>query len=285
MLYHYWLLRYVPDAAKPDTVGVGIVVLGQEPSDIAIRIVSRYEEIPDIGGPRKEFALVLRNLQKEIISYTLQQEGFAISHTSSAKTYLERMRRQNYGILRVEAPVPAAGESAQALCDFLFERLVTRKQSEQRPANRVTQIRKKTQEQYQRVPVVAERLFERPQVQVHKGSPKIDLAVIGDSYQELVRAFSFNVTPTAELRDRGIAFAHNVGKLRKDGATVRSSGNIYNIHPTEAAVLAVVEYPKDRQQIEVFEEATADWGELGIEMLDPSRVPSHLYEVESKLAS
>lgn len=285
MLYHYWLLRYVPDTSRPDTVGVGLVVLGQDPTEVAVEVVRRYDEIPDIGGPRKEFMLILRDFERELVSYTLRQEGFSIAHTSSARSFIERLRRQNHGVLRIDAPIPASGESAQWLCDFLFDRLVTRRQPDSRETNRVAQIRNIAKKQYKQSPVITEHLFERPLIQLDKGSTKSDLAILTDSYQEINRAFSFAVRPTGSLRDRGLAFAHYIGKLRSQGAKVQAKNREYHLMPDSTAVVALTEYPQTKSQIDIFKEATADWNDLGIDLLEPSQLPSHLMETEHKLAS
>ena len=115
MLYRYWTVRYVPDSVRPDTVGVGVIVADEQNTDSASRFVTKVSDIPNIGGPRKEFLASLHDFKEELDFRSVSQ--LDLGPTSTVNGYVERARRQGHGILQIDPARPAAGISAQAMAD------------------------------------------------------------------------------------------------------------------------------------------------------------------------
>ncbi|WP_188358523.1 DUF3037 domain-containing protein [Rothia aerolata] len=286
MLYRYWVVRYVPDSGRPDTVGVGVIASSSKTGDSATRFITRYRDIPDIGGPRKEFAEFLRGFEHDLAAYSVGQSQIGLDLHSSVFSYVERVRRQNYGLLQIDAPMPASGNSADEVADLLFARIIARSGETQHSTHRVTDLRRLARESYLRNGVVAKRLVERPKLEVKNGSAKIDIAVVSDKYQEIARAFSFLGNPSQELRDRVIAWNFQINKLRDEGASlfdVRRNQEV-RISP-DAPVLAVIEYPRTKGQVKIYNEASADWEELGIIPMTAEGLPHHINSVQELLVA
>ncbi|GGH57393.1 hypothetical protein GCM10007359_02470 [Rothia aerolata] len=182
--------------------------------------------------------------------------------------------------------MPASGNSADEVADLLFARIIARSGETQHSTHRVTDLRRLARESYLRNGVVAKRLVERPKLEVKNGSAKIDIAVVSDKYQEIARAFSFLGNPSQELRDRVIAWNFQINKLRDEGASlfdVRRNQEV-RISP-DAPVLAVIEYPRTKGQVKIYNEASADWEELGIIPMTAEGLPHHINSVQELLVA
>ena len=99
MLYRYWTVRYVPDSVRPDTVGVGVIVADEQNTDSASRFVTKVSDIPNIGGPRKEFLASLNGLREDLKLRSATQSD--LDPTSTVNGFVERARRQGHGILQI----------------------------------------------------------------------------------------------------------------------------------------------------------------------------------------
>lgn len=113
-MLQYWTMRYVPDPVRVDTVGVGVVVAGA--TKAAARFVTSVNEIPDIGGNRETFLIVLKGLQEELSSLP----------GTEVASFVERLRRNSYNTLQVDAPRLVAGTNVEAALDDLYMRMIAR---------------------------------------------------------------------------------------------------------------------------------------------------------------
>jgi hypothetical protein len=113
-MLQYWTIRYVPDPVRVDTVGVGVVVTSA--TEAAARFVTSVSEIPAIGGDRKSFLTALEGFQEEINA----RPGTDVT------PFIERVRRQGYNTLQVDAPRLAAGDDVEAALDDLYMRMIAR---------------------------------------------------------------------------------------------------------------------------------------------------------------
>lgn len=273
MLYNYWLLRYVPNNLRTDTVSAGVVVISEDQQDIAVTTYRNYSDIPDIGGPRKEFARVLRSFADSLQDFSPTQQ-IQLDSLSTPKNLIERQRRQGYGVLQIDPPKPAVGKNARELSDLLFEKLVSRAEKH-RGHQYVTKLRKEVTSSYLALPRLSQYVITKPSVQLGKHTDaRFDLAVNGENYSELNRSFSFVGQPTAELRDRILAWTFEITKLRNAGAKLDTSHRSVTL-PAEVPVLAVVEMPQTKKQYELFEETTEDWFSLGIQRVTSDEIKKH----------
>ena len=113
-MLQYWIIRYVPDPVRVDTVGVGVVVTSS--SEGAFRFVTSVCEIPDIGGDRESFLEVLERFQEEMNALP----GTEIT------PFIERVRRQSHNMLQIDAPRLIAGTDVEAALDDLYIRMIAR---------------------------------------------------------------------------------------------------------------------------------------------------------------
>jgi len=113
-MLHYWTIRYVPDPARVDTVGVGVVVTNV--TKTAARFVTSVDEIPDIGGDRESFLTALTRLQKELNSVP----------GANVTSFMERLHRQSYNTLQVDPSRLVAGNNVDTAVDDLYMRMIAR---------------------------------------------------------------------------------------------------------------------------------------------------------------
>lgn len=113
-MLQYWTIRYVPDPVRVDTVGVGVVVAGV--SGAAARFVTSVSEIPDIGGDRESFLIALKGFQKEVNALP----------GSNVTPFVERVRKQSYNTLQIDAPRLVAGINVDTAVEDLYMRMIAR---------------------------------------------------------------------------------------------------------------------------------------------------------------
>ena len=177
MLYRYWTVRYVPDAVRPDTVGVGVIVADEQNTDSASRFVTKVSDIPNIGGPRKEFLASLNGLKEDLKLRSATQSD--LDPTSTVSGFVERARRQGHGILQIDPARPAAGISAQAIADELYRRIIDR--SHEARAQNLTRVRGIVREEYENSVIIDQYLQKKPKIDILGDSATVDLAVLGES--------------------------------------------------------------------------------------------------------
>ena len=113
-MLQYWTIRYVPDPVRVDTVGVGVVVASDTAA--AARFVTSASEIPDIGGDRESFFMALEGFQEELSSLP----------GTEVASFVERLRRNSYNTLQVDAPRLIAGTNVNTASDDLHMRMIAR---------------------------------------------------------------------------------------------------------------------------------------------------------------
>ena len=113
-MLQYWAIRYVPDPVRVDTVGVGVVVASA--TDASARFVTSVSEIPDIGGDRESFLTALEGFQEEVNTLP----------GADVTPFIERVRRQSYNTLQIDAPRLTAGADVEAALDDLYMRMIAR---------------------------------------------------------------------------------------------------------------------------------------------------------------
>ena len=111
-MLQYWTIRYVPDPVRVDTVGVGLVVASA--TDAAVRLVTSTNEIPDIGGDRESFLEALEGFQEEINTLP----GAEIT------SFIERVRKQSYNTLQIDAPRLVTGTNIDTAVEDLYMRMI-----------------------------------------------------------------------------------------------------------------------------------------------------------------
>lgn len=280
MLYRYWTVRYVPDSVRPDTVGVGVIVADEQNTDSASRFVTKVSDIPNIGGPRKEFLASLNGLREDLKLRSATQSD--LDPTSTVNGFVERARRQGHGILQIDPARPAVGISAQAIADDLYRRIIDR--SHEARAQNLTRVRSMVREGYEGSYIVEPYLAKKPKLEVLGDSVTVDLAVLGENYTELNSAFSFLADPSTEFRNRLKAFIADMNEVREGNVSVLQGADKKILHLSEdTPVIGYFEEPQGKEQGRLFESMLKRWEQIGVTPLSVDQAPEHVLEVEHKL--
>ncbi|WP_346844581.1 hypothetical protein [uncultured Rothia sp.] len=283
MLYQYWLVRYVPDSARPDTVSAGVVVGGEDPADCGAKFVPHAGSLPPIGTNREVFFRLLLQLSGEV-SLFIQQEKLPLGGIRDLRIFMERQRRQNYGIIQFDPPGQVVAPTVEEAVHLLYERLVFRENLEVKQ-HRVSKLRSLARSEYESFSRLKEHTVVRPTIEIARAEEKIDLAVVSNEVLEISSAFSFRGLPSKALRDKILAWTYSMDKVRRFGGNLETQKKKRVLIPQRVPVLALVEPPSTTSQIALFNEATTDWGSLGIEMIRPDSVVQHAAILDHKLAA
>ena len=280
MLYRYWTVRYVPDSVRPDTVGVGVIVADEQNTDSASRFVTKVSDIPNIGGPRKEFLASLNGLREDLKLRSATQSD--LDPTSTVNGFVERARRQGHGILQIDPARPAVGISAQAIADDLYRRIIDR--SHEARAQNLTRVRGIVREEYENSVIIDQYLQKKPKIDILGDSATVDLAVLGENYTELSSAFSFLAAPSAEFRNRLKAFIADMNEVREGNVSVLQGADKKMLHLSEdTPVIGYFEEPQGKEQGRLFESMLKRWEQIGVTPLSVDQAPEHVLDVERKL--
>lgn len=282
MLYRYWVVRYVPDVLRPDTAGIGVIVSGYEQGDQAYRFVQSTLDIPSLGGNPQLAMQALGALEADI-SLFASEGALSLGTHRDLRGLVERVRRQNYGVLRIDAPGQIVDDSAQAAADVLYQRLISRRTNE-RP-HRVTELRKTARRFYASGTYarLKEHTWVTPTLSVHNAKEKMDLAVVADEVLEINSTFSFQGIPSSNLENRVQAWTFSMSKLRKSGGSLSKGSTLHELSP-HVPIVVLADDPQTSKQRELFDRVTADWTDYNIEMIKPSWLDAHAGKLEQQLA-
>ncbi|MFW0112727.1 DUF3037 domain-containing protein [Rothia sp. CCM 9416] len=282
MLYNYWVVRYVPDSLRPDTAGVGVIVVGKEQGDHAYRFVESVSEVPSLGG-NPQFALQALDALESEIALLASNNALSLGTRKDLRQLLERERRQNFGVLRIDAPGQIVDESAFAAADTLYQRLIFR-ESSVRP-HRVTELRKRAKSYYTSSAYarLKEHTLLMPTLAIHNAVERLDLAVATDEILELNSTFSFQGRADSNLENRVQAWTFSMSKLRKSGGHLSKGNRLLEVSP-HVPIVVLADEPLTDKQRQVFNRVTADWVDYNIEIIKPDWLNAHAGQLEQQLA-
>lgn len=282
MLYSYWIVRYVPDSLRPDTAGIGVIVAGKEQGDNAYRFVDSASEIPSLGG-NPQFAMQALDALESEIALLAPDDALSLGTRKDLRQLVERERRQNYGVLRIDAPGQIVDESACAAADTLYQRLIFRKSSP-RP-HHVTELRKRAKHYYTSSTYarLKEHTLLTPTLSVHNAVERLDLAVAADEILEINSTFSFQSRADSSLENRVQAWTFSMSKLRKAGGRLSKGNKLLDV-PPHVPIVVLADDPLTDKQRQVFNRVTADWVDYSIEIIKPEWLNAHAGQLEQQLA-
>lgn len=282
MLYNYWIVRYVPDSLRPDTAGIGVIVVGKEHGDHAYRFVNSVSEIPQLGG-NPQYALQALDALEDEIALFASEDALSLGTHRGFRQVVERARRQNYGVMRIDTPGQIVDESAQVAADALYQRLIHR-ESSTRP-HLVSRLREQARSYYTSSTYarLKEHTLIRPTLSVHNAVERLDLAVATDEILEINSTFSFQSRADSNLENRVQAWTFSMSKLRKTGGHLSKGATTLDVSP-HVPITVLADEPRTDKQRQMYNRVTADWVDYNIEIVKPDWLEAHAGQLEQQLA-
>ncbi|MFJ3030828.1 hypothetical protein ACIP5Z_02320 [Rothia terrae] len=283
MLYNYWLVRYVPDSLRPDTAGIGVIVAGENLGDNAYRFVQTVSEIPSLGANTQDAMQILHELEYQV-SVFISDDSLPLGTHKDLRTLIERERRQNYGVVQIDAPGQIVDSSAHEAADALYQKLIFRETSSK--TNRVSALRNEARQFYlnENFEQLRERTLVRPFVEVRHAREHMDLAVVDGDVREVSSTFSFRGRADSNLENRVQAWTYSMSKLRKAGGSL-THAKVKDVEiPANVPILALVDDPVTPKQRQIYDRLTADWRDYQIEVLKPNHLEGHACRLNQQLA-
>ncbi|WP_368660512.1 hypothetical protein [Corynebacterium sp.] len=197
-----------------------------------------------------------------------------LDHRSTVPELMGRMQRQMHNVVRIDAPSVAAGRSVAEVADLMFALRISAEPGE-KPQAGTRAVRRSMLQEYRGREHLRAALHIRPQLILGGRVSRLDAAVVDDSVLEINRAFSFAVTPSSEVEDRTDAWTYRVEQLRRSGGTLISTQGQQWELGSDTPVCTVFEAPKSTEQRELFKQATSDWEELDIHMINVADIAAH----------
>ncbi|WP_030014358.1 DUF3037 domain-containing protein [Curtobacterium sp. S6] len=285
MLYRTRIVRYVPDTARGEFLNLGVIVMGDDPRDVAIRAVETITEIPNIGGPRSAALEAVSGIVREVESRHESPAELEIDHSSTLRASIDSFARNAYGLIQFSDEGIADGQSAMAVADFLFDHLVSRGTPARRE-QRLTRLRRRITDTYSTRPTLARSLLSSPRLVAGPRSAPVDLAVLDQNIIEINSAFSFQGEPNRHLLERIDSWAFRMKLLREGNGGVLQHGREPNVPVApDTPIIAIVDPPQTSAQQELFQEVTAPWSQLEIQTLTSDQIGVHANDLERRLSA
>jgi|GEM_PF-1832984 len=282
-MYHYWTIRYVPDIMRLDTVGVGVIVASESGREsVGLKFIQTARDMFDIGGPRAEFVRYLAEFAEDINSHNLGDYLFNYDNMNIYE-YIERARRQNKGMMRIDPPRPIAGTDPQELAEYVYQLLIHRSPQQNHTSHNV-RLRQEIQDVYSESIVISPYLQTRYRLGHGVDTNPMDVVINSPGYIEMSRSFSFRDALDQSFRDRLTAWSQRVEYLRKHGSEIYDSRKklVRNIDKN-VPLCVVVESGISNKSREWENQQRDIWRALEIEVQQPSDVSMHLVKLEKKI--
>lgn len=283
-VYNYWLICYVPDTARPDRVSAGVVVSGTLPGEVAFRGVPKATALPAVGDSREQFYQVLLALEEDLLHFA-QPDELPLGAHHQVFNFMERQRRQNYGLIQFEEPGLVVEADVATAADKLYNRLVHHPEMNEHSPRRVTQLRKAAISAYAEFDLLKDKVVSNPALSVKNFRDKVDLAVVSDQVWEISSAFSFRNNADKPVQDRIRSWSYTMAKLRDSGGVVEpKKGNRIEVTP-EVPIRAVIDKPKGEKQRDLYVRVVDEWEEIGIDHVFKEDLSTHAAKLNHRLAS
>lgn len=280
-VFNYWVICYVPDAARPDKVSAGVVVTGTAPGEIAFKAIDRASALPALGGSREQFYMAINALHDDLNRFA-QPDELPLGATREVFNYMERMRRQNYGIIQFQEPGLVVDTDVAVAADKLYDRLVHRLESSEPQPRRLTLLKRATENAYTQYDLLKDKVVTHPKFSVNNYEENIDFAVLSNEVWELSSAFTFGNADKA-VRNRMMAWSYAMGKVRKGGGLVEPKKADPVPVSTGVPITAIVDRPKSIKQNDLFLSVVPEWKDLGIEHVFKDNLETHAAQLNRHL--
>ncbi|MFB6489557.1 DUF3037 domain-containing protein [Xanthomonas perforans] len=283
MLYHYWLIRHVPDPLRGERVNLGVLV-GQDGGDWALRRVRSYRRANLIGGDASQSADWLRSLEAE--THETREPTLELfsddAHRPLTVARIEGLRPRLNNVLQLSESDIVTGDSAGSTADFLFRVLVSESHAPRRSNTRQRLVRVLRDTYGQLGTDSRSHIEERPVAHAGRQRGRFDFAVLDGQVEQLSHVWSFDLKDIDKLEQEIQAWNYLVTRIRNDGGWLSpnaGSGHsellpLNSMLPGEVPIVSLFQVPGDQtaRSLDAFEAAKEAWAELGVRAVDSADV-------------
>jgi hypothetical protein len=272
MSYHYWILRYVPNAVREEFINIGVIVGHDADGDWAMRRIHELGRANRLGGdPRLagdwllRLEQVIKPTHSSIWALTLDYSRDQSAERPSF-SWIDRIQRHSRNNFRLSEPKPIRAASAAEAAELLFNTLVLMPKEVERRRERPEAVRELYRAMHTYVP--DKDLQRHVNLTAGRQRTRFEFAVGRERIAQLSQIWAFNVKHTERLNQSIQASGYAVARLRRSGGLLvnpgRKHNNVFDIS-TDVALRVVYIPPENAEQKEVFRIAEDSWNDLGMQ--------------------
>lgn len=274
--YRYWIVRYVPDAARGEFVNVGIVV-GRDGGDWALRRANSLRRASRLGGNASTLEPWLTRLGRVIADHQSPPLFGSLVERPLSSAWMSHLGGRLNNAVQLSDATPIEAESAEEAASFLYPFLIA--EVAVRPGVRTrSRLVRDLRDHYlfDANLTYGQGLVYRPRASVGRQRGRFDFAVIGDRVSQLSQVWSFDVKDTDNLEQEIQSWSFLVERLRHDGGQIatKSEGQLQVDQIAPVVPISVVyQAPREGSSAErsdVYLAAREAWNFLGV-----TAVPSY----------
>lgn len=269
-MYHYWIVRYVPDPVRGEFVNIALLV-GRDGQDWAFRKVTSLQRATRLGGDPLIANYWLREFEGMVKALNHRQapdpEPFfaALADTGEniSAAIIARLAARLNNAVQISSPFPIVAESAQAGLSMLFDHLVADPQVQPRELFG-TRVGNYVAEQFRRALPEGSRavIRSRPHVLVGAVPRTANFAVAEDRVEQITNTWSFNLSDVEKVSTEIQAWVAHMNRLRRKGGTLESRGKPPLSIPNDVQLRVVYEEPRLSSARPALEIAQEVWAEV-----------------------
>lgn len=271
MGYHYSLIRFVPDAARGESVNLGAVAGDDDSRDWSLRV---------IGNPKRAKAIDEEGVLAAALGFTsvLEDHFLALEQLPGlgpepmSVALLRRLSSEMRNVVQLSPPAPVVAEDAEEALDLVFEQLVVDPNRRRFPFEKKHRAVRSVREAYARRGVPEAAIERDAVVDTTRYRDRVDFGLHNGSVVQVVRCWSFQLPGQHELAEEVKAWAWLARDLRERGGRLRGQASEFDIPPLgEGGVAVVYVPPRADQPAQAFDEAQAAFRDAGVEAVPLDR--------------
>lgn len=255
-------MRFVPDPARGEFVGIGAVAGEDDSRDWEFRLISNFSRakaIDDRSGLPSALAFADEVVGR--IDALERLPGFAISPMSIE--LLESWSAEMRNVVQWSWPSPVLADSAAQALDKVFEELLVDPAHRRFPFEKKHRAVRNVAQAYRAAGVPDAAVARDVLARTSEYADRFDFAVHNGSVVQLVRCWSFQLPSQSELAEEVKAWAWVSRHLMEAGGTVEASAGRYPV-PRRADLAVVYIPPLAHMDAPAFDEARAAFREIGV---------------------
>jgi hypothetical protein len=278
MQYSYWLIRYVPDAARGEFVNVGIIA-GRDGGDWALRRVRSLRRASRLGGNASALEPWLSRIERIIADHQAPPLFGSLVERPLSGGWLSHLSGRLNNAVQISESAPVEADSAEEAASFLFPFLVA--ETSFLPAVRTrSRLVSDLRDHYESDAnlTFGQGLVPRPRARVGRQRGRFDFAVVADRVSQLSQVWSFDMKDTDRLEQEIQSWSFLVERLRNDGGKLSVKGD-YGLLPetidSEVPISVVYLEPSDPtpgERTEVYLAAREAWEHLRVDAVPSNQL-------------
>lgn len=284
MLFKYWTISFRPSPYSLDRYALGVVVQSAEGGQVATHFVDGRSSIFRRGDLGRFVRHQIKLIEERLTPYTSSQEGFGFGHKFESESILQRWSAEWNNSMIVDPSRLIVSENISEAVALLFSQYV----GENLPvgkSQRVSRVRKQIRRIYSESEIIAPLLSENPVVETVGKEKKFDFAVGTDSSViEISSAFNFAKSNTDDIVDSVEAWTWRVDRIRNSGGCLRLADSTELEIDQDAEIIAAIYPPETSGQKKAFADATEEWANLSVEVVEFKDISRHARELEQRIA-